>query len=473
MRKIKFILIVLAILFISAPLLYGQSRTHRQLRIGSRIGGSTSGSMLYIDSNKKLAEDDVSWDDVNERMEIASTDPEIRLIDTGDSEYTRITRADTSKKAQRFNRTTKAGGAISNLIDHWKMNDNAANTTVDDSVGSFDGTAQRNTEDISVAGQINTGLLFNGSSDWVEVGNISGTIFSGDFSICVWVNPLDVTAFEVIFDKRVGNNSGTMLFMDDGIVKIAIDSDDTIVDTALSSGVYQHVVITRSGTIVKIYFDSISQTLASGGTSSADGSNSQSAIIGVRSFSTKTFNYAGDLDDFRIYEKALNQAEIDAIYNSGNGTEGNATAGATTEATVWTSEDGSDAFEQGVQTFGDGEGRTVLNGQTVRFNINSSEVGRIDASGNLGLGTVAPTELLDINSDGIRIRTSQTPASPTATGDQGQIGWDANYIYVCIAANTWVRTALSTWAIAVFNIVLDDGVSKILLDDGTSALIGR
>jgi len=38
-----------------------------------------------------------------------------------------------------------------------------------------------------------------------------------------------------------------------------------------------------------------------------------------------------------------------------------------------------------------------------------------------------------------------TPASAGATGIAGTMIWDANYIYVCVATNTWKRTALSSW----------------------------
>jgi hypothetical protein len=37
------------------------------------------------------------------------------------------------------------------------------------------------------------------------------------------------------------------------------------------------------------------------------------------------------------------------------------------------------------------------------------------------------------------------PASATSTGTAGQIAYDASYFYVCVAANTWKRAALSTW----------------------------
>ena len=70
---------------------------------------------------------------------------------------------------------------------------------------------------------------------------------------------------------------------------------------------------------------------------------------------------------------------------------------------------------------------------------------RINSAGNVGVGTTSPTEALDVNSDAIRVRTSQTPASASATGDAGQICWDTNYIYVCTATNTWKRAALATW----------------------------
>lgn len=37
------------------------------------------------------------------------------------------------------------------------------------------------------------------------------------------------------------------------------------------------------------------------------------------------------------------------------------------------------------------------------------------------------------------------PASATATGTLGEIRYDANYMYVCVATNTWKRSALTTW----------------------------
>lgn len=53
--------------------------------------------------------------------------------------------------------------------------------------------------------------------------------------------------------------------------------------------------------------------------------------------------------------------------------------------------------------------------------------------------------LLDLN-PGARVRLdTHTPASAAATGTAGTVAWDADYVYVCTAANTWKRAAIATW----------------------------
>jgi hypothetical protein len=51
------------------------------------------------------------------------------------------------------------------------------------------------------------------------------------------------------------------------------------------------------------------------------------------------------------------------------------------------------------------------------------------------------------NTDTITIafQFASVPASATAAGTAGQVAYDANYFYFCIAVNTWRRIALATW----------------------------
>jgi hypothetical protein len=45
----------------------------------------------------------------------------------------------------------------------------------------------------------------------------------------------------------------------------------------------------------------------------------------------------------------------------------------------------------------------------------------------------------------INIAATNTPTSSTASGTLGDICYDSNYLYVCVATNTWKRIALTTW----------------------------
>lgn len=41
--------------------------------------------------------------------------------------------------------------------------------------------------------------------------------------------------------------------------------------------------------------------------------------------------------------------------------------------------------------------------------------------------------------------TNTFPSNSTSVGYKGQIAFDSSFIYVCVAANTWMRSALSSF----------------------------
>lgn len=60
-------------------------------------------------------------------------------------------------------------------------------------------------------------------------------------------------------------------------------------------------------------------------------------------------------------------------------------------------------------------------------------------SGTLNITTNLNTTALSL------ANTTNTPASASATGVKGEVRVDSNYIYVCVATNTWKRASLGTW----------------------------
>lgn len=75
------------------------------------------------------------------------------------------------------------------------------------------------------------------------------------------------------------------------------------------------------------------------------------------------------------------------------------------------------------------------------FSNNVADLGSFDNPfKNLWLGSTLTTNSLVVTASG-------SPFSATAPGVTGTVKWDANYIYICIATNTWRRVAiLSDWA---------------------------
>lgn len=80
----------------------------------------------------------------------------------------------------------------------------------------------------------------------------------------------------------------------------------------------------------------------------------------------------------------------------------------------------------------------TTNGQTSAFFINAQQE-------FTGIYNNAPKATLDVN--GTMRAPLTTITSSTAPGVAGQLAWDASYIYICVADNTWKRVALSgaTW----------------------------
>lgn len=102
---------------------------------------------------------------------------------------------------------------------------------------------------------------------------------------------------------------------------------------------------------------------------------------------------------------------------------------------------GIDAGGASLQT--QGHGSVAAKNLTISANSHTSFYAKTD--GTNGINTSSPTCKLDIDSDKIRLRTAKTPSSASDTGNAGDICWDSNYVYICVATNTWKRSAIATW----------------------------
>ncbi len=217
-------------------------------------------------------------------------------------------------------------------VAHYKMNDSTSDTVVADSTGVNNGTALRNTDQMTVAGRINNSLNFNGVDDIVNCGSNSILDFGADnFSISAWIKYTDTGLRYAITGK---DNDSTFVgwelyIYNPGLVGFWVGGEEGNCINPLSEtkivndGEWHHLVGIRRGQDADIYIDGVLS--ATGNASECNGgvvgsvNSSEELVIGFSQQNNEYF--PGSIDDVRIYNKELALKEILTIYNNGKGTE--------------------------------------------------------------------------------------------------------------------------------------------------------
>lgn len=173
----------------------------------------------------------------------------------------------------------------------------------------------------------NSCLSFDGTDDRVDIGGDSIEFESGDpYTISAWVSFGDLTNIQAVMavDSSDGSNMIRMEYdTNDGtLTSTHWDGSTSNIITygsSVSTGTWYHVTQTYDGNTLKFYVDGVSQ-----GTSSTTSlaKTASYAQIGCRALpSTVEAPLTGKVDDVRIYDRALSEPEVKALYNSGNGVQ--------------------------------------------------------------------------------------------------------------------------------------------------------
>lgn len=236
-----------------------------------------------------------------------------------------------------------SGNCFAGAVAQWKMNDDASDAVVVDSIGSHTGTyvdengAAAVTSDHAVAGHINGGLEFDGTNDYITVSDHNDFTFIGTpFSVTAWVTlGVDAAAEFDITSKFETNQMEWSLYISGDALYFTLWDNinggnrgrkDTADYSAWEdSGIYIFIVGTYSGTGdlsgLKVYLDGerVDDANESNSTFSAMVNTTSSIYIGFRHGSAN--KAIGEIDNVVIYDTELTQAQINSLYNNGTGTE--------------------------------------------------------------------------------------------------------------------------------------------------------
>lgn len=230
---------------------------------------------------------------------------------------------------------------IDNLVSYYKLDENAANTDVEDIHGANEGTASTNTSNLyTVSGKINSAFDFNGSSDKILIGTM-GTFASnlgGGVSTSFWVKTtMTARGCPIGGQSSSGTSWAISLNIDsDGVAdtgKIHFgirDNDGTWLEGATTNdinfrdGAWHHIIVTMLPTTntVVLYLDGSSMPITYRNQQTPDVFSdwSHDFGIGIRNITGTAYDFVdGILDEIGIWDKILTPTEVTELYNSGNG----------------------------------------------------------------------------------------------------------------------------------------------------------
>ena len=216
-------------------------------------------------------------------------------------------------------------------IAHYLLNDNAANTTVLDTIGSYNGTGSKNTNLFTAAGKINQSFLI-GNAEYFSYPNVTQLNGANKASWAFWWKYVNQSSQSVISKWETNQHQYGLTSPDNSqlyfFVASAInDAGNNLAYTVaagLNAGTWYHIVYVYDGTLtaanrVKLWMNNNSISLSVSGTIPTSLTNV--AGIGKVGYSPISSYLGGNIDDVRIYNVALGTTEIAALYNSGSGTE--------------------------------------------------------------------------------------------------------------------------------------------------------
>jgi hypothetical protein len=171
-------------------------------------------------------------------------------------------------------------------------------------------------------------MLFDGTNEYVDMGNPTELNFADTdaFSISVWIKTTDTFGMVVAKQLDSAPFTGWRWGVDNGksSIEMASGSSNFIrretTSTGLGDGFWHNIVITYSGSGtaagVNLYIDDTLQGMATT-SDNLSGTIASAATFKVGVRGPSSGQYAGNVDEVSVWDKALSGSEITDIYNSG------------------------------------------------------------------------------------------------------------------------------------------------------------
>ncbi|RKY04060.1 MAG: hypothetical protein DRP56_10575, partial [Planctomycetota bacterium] len=197
-------------------------------------------------------------------------------------------------------------------IRHWKLDETGTDITAIDVRDNQNGTLNNFNFDADsgwTTGQIDGGLRFDGSDDYVAAG--SNTL-GDDFTITAWIKRDTASSDRMIFSQYDGTTTGAFIFYVANGGKLAAHQDGGLYElgaTTLNVDQWYHVAFVKNGTSAAGYIDGNFEFSNAGGDAMIAMANLAN-IIGAHGTGGR---FDGVIDDVRIYGGALSNKALSGV----------------------------------------------------------------------------------------------------------------------------------------------------------------
>ena len=177
-------------------------------------------------------------------------------------------------------------------------------------------------EPVYQPGKVGNAMQFNGASTYIKE-NARADLDVGQgpgFSIDAWINPTDTgSGYRNIAEWNDGVSYGVYLYQYNSQIYFSVkDTSNTehyFYSGQLIAGVWQHVTATydKNTGMALVYLNGVLQGSLAVGTVTPQ--TSYDLYFGIRK-SGNQYPFAGSMDEIEVFDRALNQNEINALFNA-------------------------------------------------------------------------------------------------------------------------------------------------------------
>lgn len=202
------------------------------------------------------------------------------------------------------------------LLGDWTLDDGAG-CIATDATGAHDGTLSPNCPTSGPTwtdGKVGGALQFQAAADAVVVPHTPSFSPLSQVTMAAWINHAPTTGYRSIIDKRDATADGFDLYLDPSSkLFIRINNHTLSSTTPVADGTWHHVVGVYDGNDLRLYVDGVLDASKTVGLTQLI--TSADLMIGHH-HAQDGFTFGGTLDAVKLYSVALEDADVQALYDT-------------------------------------------------------------------------------------------------------------------------------------------------------------